>query len=303
MRWTRNSTAKATDGKAESQSTQTAETDHVEIETPASVDEESNSETNPFQSGAVPSSSAVSGLVDGGATSSSSSGGKEFGAEQQSATDENNQIMSRPAHSSSTGTKRTRADRDARDRPAKEYSAAGEGAGASAVLIDGNFDGDSEEEESGGYDAYDFDPGSGSDHALPDPPIPPADEEFVDDISNDDDEEDDDEDQGALSPPFAPLSRGNSPVITSLPEDQATNVPWRPQKLSSTCEFTHKITNYSQKRESGCKKAEYSSTTVDAFGNRWRLIVYVNGNGRASNHHLSLFLQVRNSFFRIQFQN
>eukprot|EP00934_Nitzschia_sp_Nitz4_P001680 Nitzschia sp. Nitz4//scaffold107_size73032//19922//25024//NITZ4_005758-RA/size73032-augustus-gene-0.99-mRNA-1//-1//CDS//3329532587//1680//frame0 len=69
-------------------------------------------------------------------------------------------------------------------------------------------------------------------------------------------------------------------------------VPWKPQATQSTCEFTHTITDYSQKRDSGCKKAEYSATTVDEFGNRWRLIVYVNGNGRASNHHLSLFLQV-----------
>lgn len=69
-------------------------------------------------------------------------------------------------------------------------------------------------------------------------------------------------------------------------------VPWKPQNVQSTCEFTHTITDYAQKRESGCKKAEYSATTVDDFGNRWRLIVYVNGNGRASNHHLSLFLQV-----------
>jgi hypothetical protein len=29
------------------------------------------------------------------------------------------------------------------------------------------------------------------------------------------------------------------------------------------------------------------------MGNKWRLIVYVNGNGRASNHHLSLFLQMK----------
>ena len=78
----------------------------------------------------------------------------------------------------------------------------------------------------------------------------------------------------------------------SQPPDEEM-IPWRPQTSQSTCEFTHTITNYSQKRESGCKKAEYSATTVDEFGNRWRLIVYVNGNGRASNHHLSLFLQVR----------
>jgi MATH domain/Ankyrin repeats (many copies) len=69
-------------------------------------------------------------------------------------------------------------------------------------------------------------------------------------------------------------------------------IPWKPQNVQSTCEFTHTISDYAQKRESGCKKAEYSATTVDEFGNRWRLIVYVNGNGRASNHHLSLFLQV-----------
>ena len=69
-------------------------------------------------------------------------------------------------------------------------------------------------------------------------------------------------------------------------------ITWKPQNVQSTCEFTHTITDYAKKRESGCKKAEYSATTVDDFGNRWRLIVYVNGNGRASNHHLSLFLQV-----------
>jgi ankyrin repeat protein len=68
--------------------------------------------------------------------------------------------------------------------------------------------------------------------------------------------------------------------------------PWKPQNILSTCEFTHTIGDYAAKRESGCKKAEYSATTVDDSGNRWRLIVYVNGNGRASNHHLSLFLQV-----------
>ena len=72
----------------------------------------------------------------------------------------------------------------------------------------------------------------------------------------------------------------------------ASVTTWMPQNEESTCEFTHTIKDYAQKRESGCKKAEYSATTVDDFGNRWRLIVYVNGNGRASNHHLSLFLQV-----------
>jgi len=75
-------------------------------------------------------------------------------------------------------------------------------------------------------------------------------------------------------------------------DPQAPVPVWKPQNQQSTCEFTHTILNYSQKRESGCKKAEYSSTTIDEFGNRWRLIIYVNGNGRASNHHLSLFLQV-----------
>lgn len=70
------------------------------------------------------------------------------------------------------------------------------------------------------------------------------------------------------------------------------NIVWKPQNVQSTCEFTHTILDYAQKRESGCKKAEYSAITQDELGNRWRLIVYVNGNGRASNHHLSLFLQV-----------
>lgn len=75
-------------------------------------------------------------------------------------------------------------------------------------------------------------------------------------------------------------------------EDPNANIVWKPQDQQSTCEFTHTITNYSQKRESGCKMAEYSATTIDNLGNRWRLIIYVNGNGRASNNHLSLFLQV-----------
>jgi hypothetical protein len=93
--------------------------------------------------------------------------------------------------------------------------------------------------------------------------------------------EDDDDDPGLDHSVPPEENDGISPIAS-----------WRPQTQQSTCEFTHTIMNYSQKRESGCKKAEYSSTTIDSFGNRWRLIVYVNGNGRASNHHLSLFLQV-----------
>jgi hypothetical protein len=101
----------------------------------------------------------------------------------------------------------------------------------------------------------------------------------------DDDVGDDDHSQA--------LSNDSKEPQTLDDDGSDQEVPWKPQATQSTCEFTHTITNYSQKRESGCKKAEYSSTTVDEFGNRWRLIVYVNGNGRASNHHLSLFLQVR----------
>lgn len=97
-------------------------------------------------------------------------------------------------------------------------------------------------------------------------------------------------------------SRSSSPLETapdpSLEADDGgmdhaePDIPWRPQTTTSVCEFTHVITDYASKRESGCKKAEYSATTIDDKGNRWRLIIYVNGNGRASNHHLSLFLQV-----------
>ena len=75
-------------------------------------------------------------------------------------------------------------------------------------------------------------------------------------------------------------------------DDNTPTIIWKPQEVQTTCEFTHTIFNYAHKRESGCKKAEYSAITQDSLGNRWRLIVYVNGNGRASNHHLSLFLQV-----------
>jgi len=74
--------------------------------------------------------------------------------------------------------------------------------------------------------------------------------------------------------------------------DHEVPILWKPQDTQSLCEFTHTIRDYSAKRDSGCKKAEYSTTTVDNLGNKWRLIVYVNGNGRASNNHLSLFLQV-----------
>jgi MATH domain/Ankyrin repeats (many copies) len=82
-------------------------------------------------------------------------------------------------------------------------------------------------------------------------------------------------------------------VDHAVEEDAAAaHILWKPQTIHSTCEFTHVISDYAQKRESGCKKAEYSTTTTDDHGNRWRLIIYVNGNGRASNHHLSLFLQV-----------
>jgi Ankyrin repeats (3 copies)/MATH domain len=93
-----------------------------------------------------------------------------------------------------------------------------------------------------------------------------------------DNEDDDDDDEGADH-----AEDESTPAIT---------IAWKPQSVQSTCEFTHTILDYSQKRESGCKKAEYSAVTQDELGNRWRLIVYVNGNGRASNHHLSLFLQV-----------
>lgn len=82
---------------------------------------------------------------------------------------------------------------------------------------------------------------------------------------------------------------GNTSTST---EGKSDSPQWQPQSITSTCEFTHIIESYSSKRDSGCKKAEYSSTTTDSLGNKWRLIIYVNGNGRASNHHLSLFLQV-----------
>lgn len=97
------------------------------------------------------------------------------------------------------------------------------------------------------------------------------------DKSDDDDVEDDDEDDDGAD---------------HAEEYAPSTITWKPQSVQSTCEFTHTILDYAQKRESGCKKAEYSAITQDELGNRWRLIVYVNGNGRASNHHLSLFLQV-----------
>ena len=99
-----------------------------------------------------------------------------------------------------------------------------------------------------------------------------------------------------MEPPSSAVVIEDPGLDHELPPDECTPAlapaHWRPQNQQSTCEFSHTILHYSQKRESGCKKAEYSATTVDCCGNKWRLIVYVNGNGRASNHHLSLFLQV-----------
>eukprot|EP00956_Cyclotella_meneghiniana_P026340 scaffold56674_cov56-Cyclotella_meneghiniana.AAC.5 len=87
-------------------------------------------------------------------------------------------------------------------------------------------------------------------------------------------------------------SQSSSSPTNNLNNNNNNTSSWKPQSITSTCEFSHIITSYSQKRDSGCKKAEYSSITTDTAGNKWRLIIYVNGNGRASNHHLSLFLQV-----------
>jgi hypothetical protein len=109
--------------------------------------------------------------------------------------------------------------------------------------------------------------------------------------SGDDDDDDSSQAQQSIH------SDSKEPQLVDDDDGSDHEIPWKPQATQSTCEFTHTIANYSQKRESGCKKAEYSSTTVDEFGNRWRLIVYVNGNGRASNHHLSLFLQVNFAFW------
>ncbi|KAL9185258.1 hypothetical protein ACHAXT_003035 [Thalassiosira profunda] len=97
-------------------------------------------------------------------------------------------------------------------------------------------------------------------------------------------------DDSAVSP--APHAADAGAASTPLAAPNGLPAPWTPQTATSTCEFTHTISNYAQKRDSGCKKAEYSAVTADAHGNKWRLIIYVNGNGRASNHHLSLFLQV-----------
>jgi hypothetical protein len=103
-------------------------------------------------------------------------------------------------------------------------------------------------------------------------------EDDDDDIEEEEDDDEDEDDDNGID---------HADETSVIP-----NIVWKPQNVQSTCEFTHTILDYAQKRESGCKKAEYSAITQDELGNRWRLIVYVNGNGRASNHHLSLFLQV-----------
>jgi hypothetical protein len=112
----------------------------------------------------------------------------------------------------------------------------------------------------------------------------------------DDDEEENENQQEGSSGSGSGSNNNNAPQdgMKNVDDTDGSDheIPWSPQEDQSVCEFTHIIEDYSHKRDSGCKKAEYSATTVDDRGNRWRLIVYVNGNGRASNHHLSLFLQV-----------
>lgn len=202
--------------------------------------------------------------------------------------DANFETDSRPAHHTVSSKKRGRHSNSNSSSSSARASNSGSllddaniTRSSAAVVIEDDYDDgceeqddeedeeDEDDEDDDDYDPYDYDPCSGSDHAHPDPPLPsPATATTATTDTNSDN-------STALIPAMAPQ-----------------NLPWKPQNLQSTCEFTHTITNYSQKRESGCKKAEYSATTVDNCGNRWRLIIYVNGNGRASNHHLSLFLQV-----------
>lgn len=108
--------------------------------------------------------------------------------------------------------------------------------------------------------------------------------------------------QSSIEPSNAPNIPESPPQKRKRPDpddddgadhaEDTTFTTWQPQTEASTCEFVHHISGYAAKRDSGGKTAEYSSITCDEYGNCWRLIVYVNGNGRASNHHLSLFLQV-----------
>jgi hypothetical protein len=93
-------------------------------------------------------------------------------------------------------------------------------------------------------------------------------------------------------PPGALHNNGVDEDENDVVQIATTNNDWQPQDTPSVLEFTHTIEDYAKKRQGGCKKAEYSAVVSDDKGNRWRLIIYVNGNGRASNHHLSLFLQV-----------
>ena len=96
---------------------------------------------------------------------------------------------------------------------------------------------------------------------------------------------------GPAGPDAGSVSLGGDDHSDGTSEHQAPE-QWKPQDTPSTCTFTCHIPNYLMKRESGSKKAEYSRITTDEKGNRWRLIIYVNGNGKSSNNHLSLFLQV-----------
>mmetsp|Transcript_5278 Transcript_5278/g.8666 ORF Transcript_5278/g.8666 Transcript_5278/m.8666 type:complete len:1516 (-) Transcript_5278:122-4669(-) len=160
-----------------------------------------------------------------------------------------------------------------------------------------NLDGDDEGVGSHVDDDRSVRPSRGRLGGASTPSLPPADnfvDDNCDDVDNNTAQNKDDHHDAADRRADSNNNHedDDNPGTDHAVDPQAPAPTWKPQDQQSTCEFTHTITNYSQKRESGCKKAEYSATTVDEFGNRWRLIIYVNGNGRASNHHLSLFLQV-----------
>lgn len=207
----------------------------------------------------------------------------------ESATALEKEIDSQPCESTTTSSSSTSSSSPINDEPDSTSSSSGLISGGAIA----NYSQQPQSSSSSQLLSPDIALGSAAD--IGDPGDPPYNSSLTHSHSSQRVDDDDGEEEGQEE--SSSLSQANTKELQKVTaEDDAEGadqeVPWKPQATQSTCEFTHTIKNYSQKRDSGCKKAEYSSTTVDEFGNRWRLIVYVNGNGRASNHHLSLFLQV-----------
>ena len=89
--------------------------------------------------------------------------------------------------------------------------------------------------------------------------------------------------------------RGERPMSPSAASSSSGSAvcEWLPQTDPSTVKFQWRVRNYSEKRSSHSKEAEYSDVFSDDRHNKWRLIVYVNGDNAVKNDDfVSIYLGV-----------